>query len=110
MTDGEPVQVSGINALRSDLSDDPEAMQAVGFFETEIDEFVRYELTVAIDGGWPVQLDVEREVSVAAAMRMYGLPTEDLIHTTADATVYERLLLSHINDASIEVDLPLLAG
>jgi len=110
VTDGEPVQVSGIDALRADLSDDPEAMRAVGFFGTEIDEFVRYELTVAVDGGWPVQLNVEREVSVAAAMRMYGLPTEDLIHTAADATVYERLILSHINDPSIEVDLPLLAG
>ncbi|MCJ7726450.1 MAG: hypothetical protein MUP76_08710, partial [Acidimicrobiia bacterium] len=107
---GEEVQVSGVAARRIDLSRDADAMQAIGFSAAEAEEFTRYELSVSAEGGWPIQLDVERRVTTAAAMRMYGIPTDDLIHPSAPATVYERLLLSHIDDPSIEVDLPLLAG
>ena len=77
VTDGEEVEVSGVSALRDDLFDDPEAMREVGYSNPETDGFTRYELTVAVDGGWPIQLDVERQVTTAAAMRMYGLPTEE---------------------------------
>ena len=65
---------------------------------------------MAADGRWPIQLDVERRITVAAAMRMYGLPTDDLLNPHSPATVYERLLISRVNDPAIEVDLPLLAG
>lgn len=85
-------------------------MMAAGFLEAEIDEFARYELTVAADGGWPIQLDVERTVTVEAALRMYGLPVDDLQFPDAPAVAYERLALSRINDPSIRVTLPLLAG
>ncbi|MFH2073369.1 MAG: hypothetical protein ABIJ75_11015 [Actinomycetota bacterium] len=108
--DGEQVVVSGVDALRSDLSRDHAAMMAAGFLEAEIDEFARYELTVAADGGWPIQLDVERTVTVEAALRMYGLPVDDLQFPDAPAVAYERLALSRINDPSIRVTLPLLAG
>ena len=107
---GEEVEVSGIAARRKDLAQDPAAMEAIGFSPTEVGEFSRYELTVAADGGWPIQLEVERRVTVAAALRMYGIPTDDIIHPSASATAFERLLLIHIDDPSLEVDLPLLAG
>jgi len=110
VTNGEEVQVSGVAALRSDFTDDIEDMRAAGFVDAEIGEFTRYELSVAADGGWPIQLDVERAITVAAAMRMYGLSTDGLANPEAPAIVYERLLLSRINDPDIKVELPLLAG
>jgi len=110
VSDGEPVRVSGIDARWTDLTADAGALRAAGFADSEIEEFVRYELSVAADGGWPIQLNVERLTTVAAAMRIYGLPTDDLLLPNSPATIYERLLLSRINDPEVRVELPLLAG
>ncbi|MCB2224525.1 MAG: hypothetical protein KQH83_10195 [Actinobacteria bacterium] len=107
---GEEVTVSGVPALRVDLAGDPGALVAAGFHEEEVSEFTRYELTVAADGGWPIQLDVERRVTLAAALRTYGLPFDDLLDPGAPAVLYERLLLTRIDDPALRVELPLLAG
>jgi hypothetical protein len=110
VTDGTAVTVSEVPALRADLVDDREAMEAAGFFGAEIDEFTRYELTVAADGGWPIQLDVERSMDIEAALRMFGMPSGDLVDPGVPAIVFKRLLLTRINDPTIKVDLPLLTG
>ena len=110
VTDGTEITVSGVPALRADLTDDREAMETAGFFGAEIDEFTRYELTVAADGGWPIQLDIERSIGIEAALRIFGMPSGDLIDPGAPAIVFERLLLTRINDPTITVELPLLAG
>jgi hypothetical protein len=110
VTDGEEVEVSGVPSLRTDLAGDTDALHDLGIRDVEASEFVRYEVTVAADGGWPIQLDVERSLPLAAALRLYDLPFDDLANPSHPATVYERLLLSHINDPDLTVDLPLLAG
>jgi len=110
VVDGTPVTVSGVPAVRGDLAGDREAMKTAGFMDAEIDEFTRYELTVAAEGDWPIQLDVERSVNIEAALRLFGLPSDGITDPGAQAIVFERLLLTLINDPSIKVDLPLLAG
>jgi len=110
VAEGTAVTVSGVPAVKSDLADDREAMMTAGFMEAEIDEFTRYELTVATEGRWPIQLDVERSVNIEAALRLFGLPSDGITDPGAHAIVFERLILTRINDPSITVDLPLLAG
>ena len=110
VTGGMESTYEGIPILTRDLAEDDLALLAAGFVAAEIGEFTRYELSVAADGGWPVSADIERSVDVGTALSLFGIPATEVLHPDAPATVTDRLRLSRINDGTIRVDLPLLAG
>jgi hypothetical protein len=100
--DGRPV-------LRSDLAGDPAALEALGYSAPRAERVTRYLVIRAAEGGWPLEMDVQEEMSLAEARRTFGLSTgpagDDL-----PATIFTRLQLTRIDDPSLRVEPPLTAG
>ncbi len=106
---GEPEVIRGIDALVVDLADDTEALGSLGYLPEEAGLFTRYEIAVAADGGWLVELHTERETDLPTAMLSFGIPSAD-VHPGVPATVYNDLIIGHPNDPNLRIEPPLLAG
>ena len=106
---GETAEFGGIPVRRYDLAGDLAALDDLGYFEDEAAQILRYEVARAVDGGWPIEVTIERETDLASARLTFGLPHSGL-NPALEATTFTRLRLAHLDDPGITVDVPLLVG
>lgn len=105
----EPGVIRDIDVFAVDLAGDPEALASLGYLPEEASLFTRYEIAVAAEGGWLVELHTERETDLPTAMLSFGIPSAD-VHPGVPATVYDALIIGHPNDPALRVESPLPAG
>jgi hypothetical protein len=109
-TDGAtPSTVREIEVLEVDLVGNEGALADLGFLEDEAAQFTRYEIAVARDGGWLVELHTERETDLPTAMLAFGIPSAG-VHPGVPARLYDSFTIGHPNDPALRVEPPLLAG
>jgi hypothetical protein len=107
---GTADDIDGVAVRRYDLAGDGEALVELAYLEEEASQVTRYAVARAVDGGWPLEIEIERTTDLSEALLVYGLSDEPIAHAGVPATLFTTLRLSHIDDPTIEVAVPLIAG
>lgn len=107
--DGVPDTLAGRPVLRSDLATDPAILEELGYSPLRAARVTHYRVARAVDGNWPVAVEVEEETTVGSARQTFGLAGEST-DGGLPATIFTRLQLTRIDDPAIQVEPPLTAG